>query len=51
MDLIVGKYGFHTHTHTQNPADAILYASKTVHVDVNAEKTKYLLMSPDENAG
>jgi hypothetical protein len=28
-------------------ADAILDASKTVYVDVNTEKPKYLLMSPD----
>jgi hypothetical protein len=31
--------------------ETLIDASKVVHVEVNVEKTKYMLLSPDQNAG
>jgi hypothetical protein len=38
------------HTVRKN-TDALLIASKEIGLEVNAEKTKYMVMSRDQNAG
>ena len=37
----------HTHTHTQ----ALVVASKEIGLEVNADETKYMVQSRDQNAG
>ena len=36
----------HTHTHTE----ALVFTSKEIGLEVNADKTKYMVMSRDQNA-
>jgi hypothetical protein len=36
---------------TKTNTDALLFASKAIGLEVNADKTKYLIMSRDQNAG
>jgi len=38
------------HTIKEN-AEALVVASKEIGLEVNADKTKYTIMSPDQNAG
>jgi hypothetical protein len=35
----------------RNNTDALLIAGKEIGLEVNAEKTKYMVMSRDQNAG
>jgi hypothetical protein len=46
----VNKLGGSIHTITKN-TEALLIASKEIGLEVNAEKTKYMVMSRDQNAG
>ena len=46
----VNMLGGGIHTIKEN-AEALLVASKEIGLDVNADKTKYLVMSRDQNAG
>ena len=32
-------------------AEAIVFATKETGLEINADKTKYMIMSPDQNAG
>jgi hypothetical protein len=42
--------GGSVHTIKEN-AEALLVASKETGLEVNADNTKYMVMSPDQNAG
>jgi hypothetical protein len=42
--------GANIHTAKKN-TDALLIVSKEIGLEVNAEKTKYMVMSRDQNAG
>jgi hypothetical protein len=46
----VNIFGGSIHTIRKN-AEALLIASKEIGLEVNAEKTKYMVMSRDQNAG
>jgi hypothetical protein len=46
----VNILGGSIHTITKN-TEALLIASKVIGLEVNAEKTKYMVMSRDQNAG
>jgi hypothetical protein len=46
----VNKLGGSIHTIRKN-TEALLIASKEIGLEVNAEKTKYMVMSRDQNAG
>jgi hypothetical protein len=46
----VNILGGSTHTVRKNK-EALLIASKEIGLEVNAEKTKYMVMSRDQNAG
>jgi hypothetical protein len=37
--------------HTKGEQEALLVASKEIDLEVNAEKTKYVVMSRDQHAG
>ena len=39
-----------THRNTKN-AEALVVATKEIGLEVNADKTKYMIMSRDQNAG
>jgi len=47
MMLILGGS---IHTIKEN-AEALIVVSKEIRLEVNADKTKYMVMSPDQNAG
>jgi len=40
-----------THTHTHTHTEALVFASKEIGLEVNVNKTKYMVMSRDLNAG
>jgi hypothetical protein len=40
----------HTHTLFKNNTEALVVASKGIGLEVNADKTKYMVMSGDQNA-
>jgi len=44
--MLVGSF----HTIKKN-RESVLIASKEIGLDVNADKTKYMIMSRDQNAG
>ena len=44
----VHKFGVHT---IMENAEALLVASKEIGLEVNANKTKYMVMSRDQNVG
>ena len=46
VNILVGS----VHTIKEN-AEALLVASKEIGLEVNADKTKYMVMSRDQNAG
>ena len=39
------------HTYYKGNAEALLLASKEIGLEVNADKTRYMVMSGDQNAG
>ena len=40
----------HTHTHTHTQRGALVFTSKEIGLEVNADKTRYMVMSQDHNA-
>jgi hypothetical protein len=46
----VNILGGHVHNIEKN-AEALVVASKEIELEVNADKTKYMIMSRDQNAG
>jgi hypothetical protein len=46
----VNLLGGNAHTVKEN-AEALLVATKEIGLEVNADKTKYMVMSPDRNEG
>jgi hypothetical protein len=46
----VNKLGGSIHTIKQN-TETLLFVSKEIRFEVNAEKTKYMVMSRDQHAG
>jgi len=46
----VNILGGNVHTVKEN-AEVLVFASKEIRLEVNADKTKYMVKSPDENAG
>ena len=47
---MVSIKGGNVHTINEN-AEALVMTSKNTRQEVNADKTKYIIMSPEQNAG
>ena len=47
----VNKLGGSIHTLFKNNTEALVVATKEIGLEVNADKTKYMVMSGDQNAG
>ena len=50
MPIILIYWGGSVHTVEEN-AEALVVATKETGLEVNADKTKYMIMSRDQNAG
>jgi hypothetical protein len=48
--MLVNKFGRSVHT-TKKTTKAVVGASKEIGLEANVDKTKYIVMSRDQNAG